>query len=110
LAFYYIGGAPVPCGGHISRRREFKEHCPYWSPANDKLSGGEAVRSDDLLAAAFDLVSAARRVRSKFGTDDHGKPLDWTEWRDVDDACNAIDRIAANPTVDPRPTCKGENQ
>jgi acyl-CoA reductase-like NAD-dependent aldehyde dehydrogenase len=54
------------------------------------------VRSDDLLAAAFDLVSASRRVRSKFGTDDNGNPLDWTEWRDVDDACNAIDRIAAN--------------
>ena len=64
--------------------------------ANEKLSGDEAVRSDAMLAAAFDLVSAARRVRAKFGTDDRGNPLDWTEWRDVDDACNAIDRIAAN--------------
>ena len=67
---------------------------------NDKLSGGVAVRSDAMLAAAFDLVSAARRVRSKFGTDDNGNPLDWTEWRDVDDACNAIDRIAANAPLE----------
>ncbi len=66
---------------------------------NDKLSGGEAVRSDAMLAAAFDLVSAARRVRAKFGTDDNGNPLDWTEWRDVDDACNAIDSIAANNRI-----------
>lgn len=57
---------------------------------------GSDVGSDPLLAAAFDLVSASRRVRSKFGVDDSGHPLDWTEWRDVDDACNAIDRIAAN--------------
>ena len=56
--------------------------------------------STSLLAAAFDLVSAARRVRSKFGTDDNGNPLDWTEWRDVDDACNAVDRIAANSVLD----------
>ena len=39
LAFYYIGGTPAPCGGHISRRRKFKEHCPYWSPANAHLTG-----------------------------------------------------------------------
>ena len=34
LAFYFIGGPPSPYGGHISRGREFKEHCPYWSSAN----------------------------------------------------------------------------
>ena len=50
----------------------------------------------NLLAAAFALVAAARRVRAKFGTDEWGQPLDWTEWRDVDDACNTIDRIAAD--------------
>jgi len=61
------------------------------APRRDSDAG-----SDRLLAAAFDLASAARRVRSKFGAADNGNPLDWTEWRDVDDACNTIDRIAAN--------------
>ena len=37
LAFYFIGGPPSPCGGHISRGREFKEHCPYWSSANSMI-------------------------------------------------------------------------
>ena len=61
------------------------------------LPNAQDVSSDALLAAAFDLVAAARRVRSKFGTDDNGNALDWTEWCDVDDACNAIDR---SPTTE----------
>lgn len=36
LAFYYIPAVPVPCGGHINRRKEFNEHCPYWSAAEKK--------------------------------------------------------------------------
>jgi hypothetical protein len=34
MAFYFIGGTPVPCGGFINRKRELKDHCAYWCPAN----------------------------------------------------------------------------
>jgi len=30
-AMYWIGGNVAPCGGHINRRTEFKEHCAYFS-------------------------------------------------------------------------------
>jgi hypothetical protein len=31
MAFYWIGGsAPTPCGGHIERKAELKDHCPYY--------------------------------------------------------------------------------
>jgi hypothetical protein len=33
-AFYFAGGTPVPCGGFINRKQEFKDHCVYWSHAN----------------------------------------------------------------------------
>jgi hypothetical protein len=29
---YWIGKASeTPCGGHINRRKELRDHCPYWS-------------------------------------------------------------------------------
>jgi hypothetical protein len=39
----------------------------------------------------FELVNAARRVRQKFGTREDGTPKNWTEWRDLDDAVNAVE-------------------
>lgn len=50
----------------------------------------------DIIEAAHDLATAARRVRAKCGTDKQGKPRDWTEWKDLDDACDAVDRVTAN--------------
>jgi hypothetical protein len=31
-AFYWIGRShPHPCGGHINRREELKDHCVYYA-------------------------------------------------------------------------------
>lgn len=31
-AFYWLS-SDRPCGGHIERKRELKEHCPYYARA-----------------------------------------------------------------------------
>jgi hypothetical protein len=28
---YWIGATPTPSGGYINRKKEFEEHCAYWS-------------------------------------------------------------------------------
>ena len=46
--------------------------------------------NEAMWAATGDLGLAAVRVRAKFGRDEQGKPLDWTEWRDLDDALQGM--------------------
>ena len=53
-------------------------------------------KTDVPWTLVFDLIAAARRVRAKFGTDMNGSPLAWPDWKDLDEACNAIDRQAAD--------------
>jgi len=33
-AFYWLSGQ-TPCGGHIDRKRELKDHCAYYTRAAD---------------------------------------------------------------------------
>lgn len=62
---------------------------------------------DGLMAAALDLVGAARRVRARYGTDDKGIPVDWPEWQHLDEACNAVDRLLPKRDPDePHPCCE----
>ena len=30
-SMYWIGATPMPSGGYINRRKDFEEHCVYWS-------------------------------------------------------------------------------
>ena len=38
-SFYFIS-EPHPCGGHISRKRELKDHCAYWCSVEDTAVHG----------------------------------------------------------------------
>lgn len=29
-SMYWVGSAPKPCGGHINRRSDLKDHCAYF--------------------------------------------------------------------------------
>jgi hypothetical protein len=36
-AFYFIGiSYPSPCGGYINRKKQNKNHCPYWQAEQEK--------------------------------------------------------------------------
>ena len=55
----------------------------------------------DLAPAVLDLLYAARRVWKKYGHDEVGIEIDWTEWTDLRDAINAIDPSAPSHERDP---------
>jgi hypothetical protein len=35
-ASMYFMSTPSPCGGHIERKKVFKDDCPYWCPIEAK--------------------------------------------------------------------------
>lgn len=46
--------------------------------------------NQQLRTLALDLIDTSKRVRYKFGADDFNVPLDWSEWKDLDAAIEAL--------------------
>lgn len=46
-----------------------------------------------------DLVIAARNVLLKFGTDQKGERIDWIEWKDLEEACDRLNKYIEGPKV-----------
>ena len=64
---------------------------------NQKSKSEEEKENEQLKAQLAMLRAVALRVWAKFGCDENGEELDWSEWQDLKRECTRTNTLIGEP-------------